>query len=456
MRVGGPGVLAILLAIIASASPGAVLAQAGEPSLPERDLAVAPLLTDRIVAVVGSTPLLESEWREQTLLLAEQLGIPPGTPQFERIARESFEQLIQDLIIVAAAERDTTIRIEAEQVAEAADRELEAIRTRFPSEEEFLRQLGQSQWGSLAVYRRDLMERKRRELLGQAFLETRRDEIRPLPVSDADVRAYWEENRAAIGTSPQTFRFEELPVTVKPTAAARDSARAEAERVLAEIRAGGDFAMLAREHSDDPTGREAGGDLGWFGRGRMVPAFEAAAFDAPLGEVVGPVETPFGFHLLQATDRRTDEVRARHILFAFERTPEDLQRAREEADMLLDLILSGADVDSLQAAYLPGDSAAAAIIELAASQLPEVYASALQSLASGAATVIETGTGFSVIISHGTAGSEAIQFEQIAPRIRQQLALERAEAAFVERLRRSVYVDIRITLDELFPASAAG
>ncbi|MEO0478067.1 MAG: peptidylprolyl isomerase [Planctomycetota bacterium] len=69
-----------------------------------------------------------------------------------------------------------------------------------------------------------------------------------------------------------------------------------------EIAGGADFAALAKEHSQCPSGQK-GGDLGSFGRGQMVPEFDTACFDGPVGEVQGPVKTQFGFHLLEVTER---------------------------------------------------------------------------------------------------------------------------------------------------------
>lgn len=400
-------------------------------------------LEDRILAIVGESLLLESEWLEQTALLAEQYGVPPGSAEHRELADQAFEQMLQDLIIYAAAVRDTTIQVDEDQVRDAADAEIEQIRRRFPSEETFQQELRQSQWGSLAGYRADLMDRKRRELYGEAFLQIHRDEIQTEPVTDAEVRAFWDENRAVIGRRPETVRFEEIPVVLEPDAAARDRARARAEEVLAELEAGREFEAVARQFSDDPGSRTQGGDLGWFGRGRMVPSFENAAFDARPGELVGPVESPFGFHILQVTDRRPEEVRARHVLIAFPRTDADRARARERAEELRALIAAGADVDSLQAALMPGDSAGAAVIELPADQLPVVYAEALADAAPGEPGIAETGTGFSVVVSRGRGGGGEFTFEQVAPRIRQQLAVQRAQDRFVERLRDDIYVDVR-------------
>jgi len=97
----------------------------------------------------------------------------------------------------------------------------------------------------------------------------------------------------------------------------------KARSVLERIKAGEDFASLAREFSQDPGSKDKGGDLGWFTRGVMVPEFEKAVFeDLSKGEVSSePVETEFGYHLIKKEDERINEqgeieVKARHILFS--------------------------------------------------------------------------------------------------------------------------------------------
>jgi peptidyl-prolyl cis-trans isomerase D len=79
--------------------------------------------------------------------------------------------------------------------------------------------------------------------------------------------------------------------------------RAKAEKILAELRGGADFATLAKEHSEDQASAEQGGALGRFPRGRMVPPFEAAAFSLPVGELSDLVRTEFGFHIIQVEDK---------------------------------------------------------------------------------------------------------------------------------------------------------
>lgn len=76
----------------------------------------------------------------------------------------------------------------------------------------------------------------------------------------------------------------------------------KAQQLKDEITGGADFATLAKEHSSCPSGAQ-GGDLGQFGKGMMVKEFDEVVFSAPLNEVQGPVQTQFGFHLLEVTSR---------------------------------------------------------------------------------------------------------------------------------------------------------
>jgi peptidyl-prolyl cis-trans isomerase C len=77
----------------------------------------------------------------------------------------------------------------------------------------------------------------------------------------------------------------------------------KAKELLEKIKSGESFARMAMQHSECPSGKR-GGDLGWFGRGRMVKEFEKAAFEGEKGAIVGPVKTPFGWHLIRIVDKR--------------------------------------------------------------------------------------------------------------------------------------------------------
>jgi peptidyl-prolyl cis-trans isomerase C len=123
-------------------------------------------------------------------------------------------------------------------------------------------------------------------------------------VTDADVRAYYEENK---NTRYERMRASHILLETED----------EAQAVLARVRGGEDFAALATQLSKDTGSATQGGDLGEFTRGRLVPEFEQAAFGAEVGEIVGPIETEFGWHVIKVTAHTVstfedvaDEVRA--------------------------------------------------------------------------------------------------------------------------------------------------
>lgn len=453
----GRGGLALILALALGIAVDVRAQEVTVPS-PSMDVGEERLPSDRIMAVVGDHILLESEWREQVAVLAGQQQIDPRDPAFEAVGKRIFDQLVEDLVIVSAAERDTMVEVSQEEVVQVADQEIDEIRARFPSEEAFLQELSRSQWGSLAAYRADIQDRKRRELLGQRFLEIHSQDIQPQPVSDAEVREYWEANRETFSQRPEAVRFEEIALVIEPSEEARASARERAERVVEEIEGGRDFTAVARQFSDDASTREQGGDLGWFSRGRMVAPFEDAAFSAEIGELVGPIETPFGYHVLQVLAERGDERRARHVLVGFDRDEGDVARARARAEAIRDSIAAGADVDRLQAELMPDDSLGGEPIELAPSQLPRPYARALEGLEPGQAAVVDLSSSpglptFNVVVFRGTTGGGEVTFEELAPRLRRQLEQNAAQETFVERLEAEIYVDVRVTPEEALAAA---
>lgn len=125
-------------------------------------------------------------------------------------------------------------------------------------------------------------------------------------VTDEEARRYYEENRDRIYSTPEQVRASHILFRLAEDAAPdqEEEVRARAEEILSRVRAGEDFAQLAQEFSEDESNSSQGGDLGLFGRERMVAPFSEAAFSLPVGGTSDLVRTQFGFHIIRVTDRR--------------------------------------------------------------------------------------------------------------------------------------------------------
>jgi peptidyl-prolyl cis-trans isomerase D len=160
-----------------------------------------------------------------------------------------------------------------------------------------------------------------------------------LEITDDDIRAYYKAHKEDFREESKR-RLIYVQFDRMPSSADSVSVREEAERLAEETRSGADFAELAEEYSDDPGSGAKGGDLGYFGRGRMVPAFEEAAFALKIGQISDPVLSRFGWHVIKLENRRgkgdAEEIRARHILLKIEPGEDTLQNARQQAEWLRD------------------------------------------------------------------------------------------------------------------------
>jgi len=128
-------------------------------------------------------------------------------------------------------------------------------------------------------------------------------------VDEATARKYYDEHKSdylQVKARHILIRFKGSPVPVKKDAKdlTEEEALAKAQEIRKKVVDGADFATLAKAESDDAGSGANGGDLGMFGRGRMVPAFEQVAFTMAVGELSEPVKTQFGYHIIKVEQRQ--------------------------------------------------------------------------------------------------------------------------------------------------------
>ena len=130
------------------------------------------------------------------------------------------------------------------------------------------------------------------------------EDLHQVAVNDEAVQRYYQEH-SDVYSVPEQRRARHIlfRAAEDETAESRAGKKATAEKVLAQIKSGADFASLAKQFSEDSS-KDKGGDLGFFGRGQMVAPFEDAVFSLQTGAVSGVIETPFGYHIIKLEEIR--------------------------------------------------------------------------------------------------------------------------------------------------------
>lgn len=172
-----------------------------------------------------------------------------------------------------------------------------------------------------------------------------------IPVEKSAVEKYFKEHETEFKDSEKR-KIDYLIFSNKATRADSDSVRVLAAQILQRAKGGEDFATLAQDYSEDESNRDKGGDLGFFKRGQMVKPFEDAAFGANPGDIIGPVQTTFGLHIIKVVAKKFEEpegenkekktkgkdaakgeemVQASHVLLKFVASRQTIDAARDSA-----------------------------------------------------------------------------------------------------------------------------
>ena len=258
----------------------------------QQEILAVPGLTDGTGAFIGAQ-------QYQDLLRANRLTVD----SFESDLRSGLlVRKLQAALAEVAHVTDAEVELRARDAAErAAIRYFQAPANRFAAEAE---PSSDEAAAYFEEHREDFTLPERRRV---GYLLVSTNTVRAeLEVTDDEVQAYYDDNPDQFEI-PEQVRASHI-LLLENSERDAEQARSLLNRLRGRIEAGEDFAALAREYSDDEATKEAGGDLGYFGRGAMTPAFEEAAFGAGGGDLVGPVENQLGprtgHHLIQVHERR--------------------------------------------------------------------------------------------------------------------------------------------------------
>ncbi len=264
----------------------------------------------------------------------------------------------------------------------------------------------------------------------------------PRPLSDAEVEKYYTEHAKEFET-PRQAKAAHILVRVGQTggSAAEDTAREKVADVIRRVKAGEDFAKLAKERSDDPASASKGGDLGLVSQGEMVPQFEQALFALKKGEVSPePVRTPFGFHAIKVTDVReggrkplkevAGQIRDRLQADASE------QAAKAKAEEMRAKLLGATDfmAEAKSLGLAPLESTIPRRDRVPGVTAPDLVEEAAFSIAKGGiSTPVKTPAGFVVLKAVEELPAAVPPLAEIRDQVTASVKRSKAEAAALER-----------------------
>ena len=420
----------------------------------QRPPVTADSVVDRVVAVVGSKVILQSQIQERLLQEFPQgKGLPRSADSLKLLQRDLADALVNEELMVQEAERDTTIKVPDEDVTKSVDENIKAARARYSSDEQYRNDLKASGFETPDEYRGWLTEQQRRRLLINKLMSKLRSggKLKPVAPTERELRDYFEKYKSSFPPRPEMISFRQIIVAPPPKPAAKARALAQADSILAELRKGADFAAAARRFTMDLATKESGGEIGWVRRGQGLDLrFEDAAFSLRPGVVSDPVETPFGYHLIQVERSQPAEVQVRHILIMPAVDSADADSARRVADHLHDLVMKGASFDSLQRIW-HDKGEEREVTSYPVDSLPAAYRDAVAGIPEGKvapvfrleAAVDPLRSKFAVVLVTARVPAGEVRYEDMKERIREALSDQLTQQRYIDRLRKATLVDVR-------------
>jgi len=296
---------------------------------------------DKIIAVVGNEIIMMSDLNSQLAIFAQQ--DPSIDMNDKELRKKVLDAMINEKLVVTKAIEDSIVATD-EEIKQRWDYQLQNLVKHYGSEKRIEDIYGMSISRMEYEYKDDI----RKQILAEKIRQQKFGEIKANP---EEVDAFYKKFRDSLPAVPTQIELAHIVKFVTANKKVKEEIFELAKKVRDSIIKGGDFAEFAKRYSQDPGTAAAGGDLGWFEKGKLFPEFEKEAFDISIGQISQPVETPFGYHIIQTINKNKDSVLTRHILFKFGQSDDDKEKAKKELAELKERIIKGEKFDELAKKY---------------------------------------------------------------------------------------------------------
>ena len=293
-----PFILILILVVAGCKKDAATPAGTAEPAAGAQTGAAAepvkalPEQLPDVLAKVNGEAVTRKELEDYVRNLEGQAGSPIPADQRDRIYRGVLDQLVGYKLLLQEAKARKVVVADAD-----VDSRIAEVKKQFPSEDLFMQTLIDRKM-TLDQIKADA----RRDLSIARLIEA---EISPrVALKPGQAEEFYKNNPDRF-MEPERVRASHILIATAEDAdaAAKAQAKAKAEQILKDLKAGKDFATLARQHSQDPGSAVNGGDLGVFPQGQMVGPFNDAAFSLKPGATSDLVETQFGYHIIRVAEK---------------------------------------------------------------------------------------------------------------------------------------------------------
>ncbi|MFZ1572986.1 MAG: peptidylprolyl isomerase [Chlorobiota bacterium] len=305
-------------------------------------------LIDGVAAVVGNEVILKSNIIQQIYILIQQKQGNNLDVNDPKVFQQILNSVIDEKLVLAQAKEDS-ITVNDDEVQQALDMRLSGLIQQVGSEERLEKIYGMT----MVQIRNEARELIKSQMLVENIQRRKFSNVKP---TENDINEFYSSYKDSLPYVPEQFEIKHLALKIKPSQNAKELTIALANKIIDSLKNGGDFSDFAKRYSSDPGSAVKGGDLGFVGEGKFVKPFEDAAKQLSIMEISKPIETQFGFHIIQLLDKKNNEHHTRHILLKVIESDVDKTNLINRLNELKNKANSGESFDSLAKKFSEDES----------------------------------------------------------------------------------------------------
>ena len=283
------------------------------------------ILLDKVAAVVDDKIVLLSDVVLAANALAAQENVNPSVSpkKYNDLLLKASESMIEQLVIIKMAEVDSVTVLEKD-VEKALNRQIDNIISQSGSKEAAEQILGKK----ISDFKRSYKDDMEGKLIAEKYTNQLTMDIQ---ITRPEIESFFSIYKDSIPSFPKEHEVRHILFEIKPSKKSIEETRSVALSVIDKIKNGMSFEEAAKEYSEDTGSKENGGYLGIVSRGTFVKEFEKAAFTLEINKISEPIQTSFGFHIIEVLERSGEKVGARHILIKTKTTDEDKENTYQNS-----------------------------------------------------------------------------------------------------------------------------